>query len=63
YFNKTNKTILKYKLLKEEGPEHNKTFYMEVFAKNKKLSTGNGKNKKEAEQMAARIAYNNLTNE
>ena len=63
YFNKTNKTILKYKLLKEEGPEHNKTFYMEVFAKNKKLSTGKGKNKKEAEQMAARIAYNNLTNE
>ena len=63
YFNKTNKTILKYKLLKEEGPEHNKTFYMEVFAKNKKLSTGKGKNKKEAEQMAARIAYKNLTNE
>lgn len=63
YFNKNNKTILKYKLLKEEGPEHNKTFYMEVFAKNKKLSTGKGKNKKEAEQMAARIAYKNLTNE
>ena len=63
YFNKTNKTILKYKLLKEEGPEHNKTFYIEVFAKNKKLSTGKGKNKKDAEQMAARIAYKKLTNE
>ncbi len=36
---------------------------MEVFAKNKKLSTGKGKNKKEAEQMAARIAYKNLKND
>lgn len=63
HFNKKNRIILKYKLLKEEGPEHNKTFYMEVFAKNKKLSTGIGKNKKEAEQMAARIAYKNLKNE
>lgn len=63
YFNKTNRIILKYKLVKEEGPEHNKTFYMEVSAKNKKLSTGKGKNKKEAEQMAARIAYKKLTNE
>ena len=63
HFNKKNRIILKYKLLKEEGPEHNKTFYMEVFAKNKKLSTGMGKNKKEAEQMAARIAYKNLKNE
>ena len=63
HFNKKNRIILKYKLLKEEGPEHNKTFYMEVFAKNKKLSTGKGKNKKEAEQMAARIAYKNLKND
>lgn len=63
HFNKKNRIILKYKLLKEEGPEHNKTFYMEVFAKNKKLGTGKGKNKKEAEQMAARIAYKNLKND
>lgn len=62
YFNKTSKIILKYKLVKEEGPEHDKTFYMEVYAKNKKLSQGFGKNKKEAEQMAAKKAYKKLTN-
>lgn len=62
YFNKTDKIILKYKLVKEEGPEHDKTFYMEVYAKNKKLSQGYGKNKKEAEQMAAKKAYKKLTN-
>lgn len=62
-FNRTNRTILKYKLSKEEGPEHNKTFYMDVYAKNKKLSTGKGKNKKEAEQMAAMKAYKKLNHE
>lgn len=62
YFNKTSKIILKYKLVKEEGPEHDKTFYMDIYAKNKKLSQGYGKNKKEAEQMAAKKAYKKCTN-
>ena len=36
---------------------------MDVYAKNKKLSTGKGKNKKEAEQMAAMKAYKKLNHE
>lgn len=59
-YNKTKKIILKYELLKEEGPEHDKTFYMAVKAKNRVLAQGVGKNKKEAEQMAAQKAYEKL---
>lgn len=59
-YNKTKRIILKYDLVKEEGPEHDKTFYMAVKAKNRVLAEGVGKNKKEAEQVAAKIAYENL---
>ncbi|MDD7462954.1 MAG: ribonuclease III [Anaerococcus sp.] len=59
-YNKTKRIILKYDLVKEEGPEHDKTFYMAVKAKNKILAQGVGKNKKEAEQMAAQKAYEKL---
>lgn len=62
-FNKSKRIILKYDLIKEEGPEHDKTFYMAVKAKNRLLAEGVGKNKKEAEQMAAKIAYKELKNE
>ncbi len=45
-----------YKIVKEEGPEHNKMFYVKVYVKNKEYGTGTGKNKKEAEQNAAHNA-------
>lgn len=60
YYNKKNKTVLKYVLVGEEGPEHDKTFHIQVVAKNRSLAQGVGKNKKEAEQMAAKIAYENI---
>lgn len=56
YFNKKGHTILQYELVREEGPEHDKVFYMDVKAKSKTLAQGVGKNKKEAEQMAAKLA-------
>ncbi|MDD7306402.1 MAG: ribonuclease III [Peptoniphilaceae bacterium] len=59
-YNKNKKIILKYELVKEEGLEHDKTFYMQVKAKNRVLACGKGKNKKEAEQMAAKKAYEDL---
>lgn len=62
YFNENSKIVLKYKLNREEGPEHDKVFYMDVYAKNRRLSQGYGKNKKEAEQMAAKKAYKKLIN-
>ena len=45
-----------YKVINEEGPHHSKTFTVEVFINSKSFGTGTGKNKKEAEQNAAREA-------
>ncbi|ADL07822.1 ribonuclease III [Thermosediminibacter oceani] len=45
-----------YNVIKEEGPDHNKTFFVEVVWKNKILGSGCGKSKKEAEQNAAKAA-------
>ena len=41
---------------KEEGPEHNKTFTVELYFNGKKIGDGVGKSKKIAEQNAARNA-------
>lgn len=50
----------RYILVKEEGPEHNKVFYVELWVEEKKISEGKGKNKKEAETNAARKAVERL---
>ena len=47
---------IEYLVTGEEGPDHNKTFYVEVRAGSQILGRGKGKNKKEAEQMAAKTA-------
>ncbi|WP_455381212.1 ribonuclease III [Salinispira pacifica] len=57
------KTYPRYELVKRTGPDHNKTFWMEVRINDKAYGPGNGKNKKEAEQNAARIAYLALAQE
>lgn len=44
---------LKYRLVKEEGPDHNKQFTMEVSVEGRILGTGCGHTKKAAEQAAA----------
>ncbi len=45
-----------YKIIKEEGEEHNKIFYCEVFIELKSYGIGIGKSKKEAEKEAAKKA-------
>ena len=45
-----------YTLLKEEGPNHNKVFTIEVLVDNISYGIGEGKNKKTAEQNAAQDA-------
>ena len=45
-----------YKILAEEGPDHNKIFTVGVFAGSKKLGQGKGSSKQEAEEKAAQIA-------
>ena len=51
---------IKYTIIKEIGPEHDKTFEAEVECNGKRLATGIGKSKKMAEMEAARKALENL---
>ena len=48
------KTFISYKLDREEGPDHDKTFYVHLVCNGKTLCSGSGRSKKEAEQNAAR---------
>lgn len=45
-----------YKLVEEKGPDHNKKFVMEVGINDEVLGVGEGKSKKDAEQVAAKTA-------
>ena len=47
---------LKYVLVSESGPDHNKHFVMEVHLNNNVIGKGGGRSKKEAEQNAAKEA-------
>lgn len=47
----------RYKLLKEEGPDHDRTFTIEVLVGDNSCGVGTGKTKKSAEQAAAEVAY------
>ena len=52
--------VPRYTIVKEEGPDHDRTFTVEVTLKNMKTGAGVGKNKKEAEQLAANKALEQL---
>lgn len=60
HFLSTHKIIPRYKLEKEYGPEHQKTFEISVWVYNIKIGVGVGSSKKEAEQIAAQNALSNL---
>jgi ribonuclease-3 len=45
-----------YRVLKEEGPDHQRTFYVAVFFNEEKIATGVGGSKQEAEINAAKNA-------
>ena len=47
------KKELEYKLLSEEGPDHNKSFTVSVNIEGKQITTATGRTKKKAEQSAA----------
>lgn len=49
-----------YRILDEKGPDHNKLFVAQVSVGEKLLGTGEGRNKKEAEQNAARAALDKM---
>lgn len=50
---KDNTAQLRYELVKETGPDHDKQFQVEAYLDNKVIGTGVGKTKKAAEQQAA----------
>ena len=47
---------VEYVLIDESGPDHNKTFVIEVHLNSNVIGTGEGKSKKQAEQNAAKEA-------
>jgi ribonuclease-3 len=50
-----------YNVTREEGPDHNKTFTIEVNVNDQVLGVGVGNSKKKAEQMAAKNALKKLS--
>ncbi len=56
------KGIPRYHTVNEEGPDHDRTFTIQVTIGEEVLGRGVGKNKKEAEQAAAEIALGKLGN-
>jgi ribonuclease-3 len=52
--------IAEYRIRKESGPDHQKTFEVEVWHGERKLSSSEGRSKKEAEQAAAKQALQSL---
>ena len=54
---------IKYYIIKETGPDHDKTFVSKVECNGKKLGEGKGKNKKASEMEAAKNALFNLEKE
>lgn len=60
HLQKRQDCLIKYNLLSESGPPHDKTFEIEVQIDGKSSGKGKGKSKKEAEQRAAKQALKNL---
>ena len=56
----SDKVVPQYRVVKEAGPDHRKIFEIEVFWKDKVMGLGSGKNKKEAEQRAAKDALSKM---
>lgn len=57
---KSGELKLMYKILQEKGPDHNKLFVAQVSLAEKVLGEGEGKNKKEAGQNAAKAALTGM---
>lgn len=53
---KEDRGAIRYELIREEGPEHDKRFVVEVLVGEKRVGTGTGHSKKAAEQQAAYAA-------
>ena len=52
--------VLSYRMIGEEGPDHDKTFRAQVLLNDQPVGTGSGHSKKEAEQSAAKDALSRM---
>jgi ribonuclease-3 len=52
--------IPRYAMVKEEGPDHDRRFTIEVFVGNERYGVGSGRSKKDAEQAAALMALERI---
>lgn len=55
--------ILRYELVSETGPEHDKTFEVAVYINGERMATAIGHNKKDAEQQAAYLVLKKMKEE
>jgi ribonuclease-3 len=60
YFQKENLPPPRYKTLMSTGPDHKKTFVVEVYSDQESLARAEGRSKKDAEQHAAQTALKKL---
>jgi ribonuclease-3 len=60
YLQRENSTAPIYKTVTIKGPDHKRSFVVEVFAENKLLAKAKGNSKKEAEKKAAQKALKSL---
>lgn len=63
FVQRENGHVLSYELISEQGPDHQKTFTMAVSLDGRQVGQGDGHSKKEAEQMAAKVALETLNKE
>ena len=61
YLQQNGPVHIRYELVKEEGPSHDKIFTVQLIVDGKKHKTASGKTKKAAEQMAAKLTMEELT--
>ena len=57
---KNGNVHIEYKIIKESGPDHDKSFVAEVLCNKKVLASGSGKSKKHAEMEAAKLAIKKM---
>jgi ribonuclease-3 len=57
---KTHREAVRYRIVEESGPDHDKTFEAAVIFRDRECGRGRGRSKKQAEQAAAKAALDNL---
>jgi ribonuclease-3 len=60
HFHKKGISDIKYSVYKEEGPPHDKTFFVKLYVAGEEIAQGKGSSKKTAEQRAAKQAFLNI---